>query len=79
MSCHHGKEMLVIPLWFIAHLESVQHPVLNDTTELSDRLTAWHRVFLGKVIVQLFSKFPTFYGIKMFINMFEKSHHWVMT
>jgi hypothetical protein len=40
-------------------------------------LTPWSTIILKKLTVtQLVKKFPTFYGMKRFITVFTRAHHW---
>jgi len=44
---------------------------------LTDSLTPWSEILLATlIIVWLIKKFPTCYGIKMFITVFKRTSHW---
>jgi hypothetical protein len=43
-------------------------------------MTPWSRVLLEKLIVaQPVKKFPAFYGIRRFITVFTRDHHWSLS
>jgi hypothetical protein len=49
---------------------------ITKLASLTEKLTTWSRVLLGKLITaQLVKKFPIFYGTQRFITMFTRFLH----